>query len=123
MLYEISGTKQREGEDYRKWFTDEYFDLFVWFDNKGSVSGFQLSYDKSADERAITWQRKSGFMHTKVDDGEKRPTSSMTPILVSDGIFDYQSIARRFKREAKDLDPELVGFIIKKILEFPAENK
>ena len=123
MLYEIRGTKQREGEDYRKWFTDEYFDLFVWFDEAGAISGFQLSYDKSADERAITWQRKGGFMHTKVDDGEKRPTSSMTPILVSDGIFDYRSIAGRFKREAKELDPELVRFIIKKVLEFPAENK
>jgi hypothetical protein len=122
MLYEVKATKQREDEDFRRWFTDDFFDLFVWFSKKGKITAFQLSYDKNINERAITWRRKGGFMHTKVDDGEHLPSSMMTPVLVSDGVFDNKTIAERFKEAAAELDSKLVNFVYKKILDFPPDR-
>ena len=30
----------------RRWFMDSYFDLIVWYDDRGNATGFQLCYDK-----------------------------------------------------------------------------
>ena len=42
------------GKSSRKWFSDDYFDLIVWIDLNGAVSGFQLRYDKYKKERTLT---------------------------------------------------------------------
>ncbi|RKX76524.1 MAG: hypothetical protein DRP87_11705 [Spirochaetes bacterium] len=121
MLYEIKGTKQNKGEDFRRWFTDDFFDLFVWYDKRGKISAFQLSYDKVSGERVITWRRRGGYMHAGVDGGEELATSHMTPILVSDGVFDSRAVAEKFRRASGNLDDKMVDFIYKKILQCPPE--
>jgi len=40
MLGEIRNVRQIEGEGTRRWFTDRYFDLIVWYDDSGSLTGF-----------------------------------------------------------------------------------
>jgi hypothetical protein len=70
MLVEIRNTRQIEGEGFRRWFTDEFFDLIVWYDEKRTLVGFQLCYDKEGRERALTWTREHGFQHNRIDDGE-----------------------------------------------------
>jgi hypothetical protein len=52
---EIDNPDSGEGDLIRKWFTDEYFDLFVWSDNKGEIARFQLCCNKGRDEHALTW--------------------------------------------------------------------
>jgi len=55
MLTEIRNARQVEGEGFRRWFTDDYFDLIVWYGDQNAMIGFQLCYDKQGKERALTW--------------------------------------------------------------------
>ncbi len=94
MLYEIKNVKQYKNEGLRRWFTDKDFDLIVWydFDNK-NIDGFQLCYDKSNFERALTWTRADNiFFHNKIDDGEIPGAIKQTPILVVDGLFEVVKV-------------------------------
>ncbi len=60
MLEEVESVKQQPGENFCRWFSDEYFDLYVWTDPSGTITGFQLCYDKPGKERAFTWFSDSG---------------------------------------------------------------
>jgi hypothetical protein len=118
MLYEIQKVKQNEGQDFRRWFTDDYFDLFVWYNENGEISSFQLTYDKGHKERAVTWTRRGGITHTGVNDGEDDPTASRTPMLATDGNFDNTEVARQFEQAGRNIDDTLRGFIYEKLIRF-----
>jgi hypothetical protein len=119
VLFEVRNTRQIENEGLRRWFTDPYFDLIVWYDREGTaIAGFQLCYDKERDERALTWRRGQGFDHKRIDDGEVSGRMKMTPVLVPDGTFDYAAIAERFRRESRKIDPEVREFVHKKLTSY-----
>jgi hypothetical protein len=118
MLNEIRNVRQVPGDPARRWFTDEFFDLIVWLDRAGAVTGFQLCYDKQGDERAITWRSESGWSHERVDTGEVTGRMKMTPILVQDGIFDHATIAARFRGEARRIDQPIADFVYQRLLEY-----
>ena len=118
MLYEIQKVKQIEGQDFRRWFTDNYFDLFVWYGKRGQITSFQLTYDKGHKERAVTYKSSGGITHTGVDDGEDDPMASRTPMLEADGEFDNTAVARQFQKAAEDLDRVLRNFISEKLIGF-----
>src|SRR5262245_43665174 len=61
MLKEILGGAD-DPPAQRRWFHDEYFDLFVW-QAAGEVTLFQLCYGGDASERALVWDRARGFFH------------------------------------------------------------
>lgn len=46
----------------RRWFHDDYFDLFVW-QAGGEVTLFQLCYGADSAERAVVWDKGRGFFH------------------------------------------------------------
>ena len=69
MLREIQSVRQDKPGLRRRWYQDEFFDLYTWHAADGSLSGFQVCYDLPGRERAITWHRRHGFSHNKVDDG------------------------------------------------------
>jgi hypothetical protein len=118
MLTEFKGVRQREEEGTRRWFFDDYFDLIVWYDNRRQIEGFQLCYEKNYSERALTWMRKNGFSHDAIDSGEEVPGHKQTAILVADGVFDKESIARRFKAASKNIDRDIADFVYNKVLEY-----
>jgi hypothetical protein len=70
MLREIEGVAA-EPSMRRRWFHDDYFDLFVWQTEKGEVALFQLCYGKEADERALVWHREAGLFHDGKDPAEE----------------------------------------------------
>ncbi len=109
---------QVPGEDYRRWYRDEYFDLFVWHNTNNAITGFSLCYDKQDKERALTWFCDKGFAHHQVDSGEQLATKNRTPILISDGLFPYDDVAQRFRERSQDLDPLVAGFILQRLQEF-----
>ncbi|MEE4358632.1 MAG: hypothetical protein V2I97_19345 [Desulfococcaceae bacterium] len=120
MLYEILNVRQILGEPFRRWFVDEYFDLIVWMDKKAGICGFQLCYDKLKDQHALTWERKSGYRHSRVDDGEGRPGKyKATPILIADGIFFKEEIAANFQKVCGKIDPEVAELVYEKIMQYP----
>ncbi len=119
MLREIKNPRQYKDEGFRRWFTDDYFDLIIWYsDDKTTITGFQLTYDKEHNERALTWRNTGSYMHTGVDDGEIYGSYKMSPILVADGSFDKNSIGERFLKAASGLDKDLVSFVYKRLSEY-----
>ena len=120
MLAEVRETRQVEGEGYRRWFRDSYFDLIVWYENEGgAIEGFQLCYDKEWNERALTWRRAGGFDHSRVDDGEKAMSVKRTPVLVPDGEFNSENVAWKFQAESTGIDPEIARFVHERIAGYP----
>jgi hypothetical protein len=69
MLREIEGVAD-EPSMRRRWFHDDYFDLFVWQTEKGEVALFQLCYGRESDERALVWHREAGLFHDGKDPAE-----------------------------------------------------
>lgn len=122
MLNEIADTRQIPAEGTRRWFTDAYFDLIVWYDRDGtSIAGFQLCYDKDRHERALTWHREAGFDHRRIDDGDITGGMKMTPILIPDGRFDYTTVATRFRRESTGIDPDIRAFVYNALMHYPKD--
>ena len=117
MLKETYPGKDSEGRR-RRWFADDYFDLIVWMDTDEEISGFQLCYDKSTMERAVTWKRGSGFTHQRVDDGEADPAKNSTPILVPDGACPIQELIRIFTERSADMDEAVRSMILHELKEY-----
>jgi hypothetical protein len=108
MLREISGVRQDHPELRRRWFQDDYFDLFVWSEPGGEVIAFQLSYDRSGRERALGWHREKGYMHRRVDSGEVWPNSNLTPLLIEGaGRFPKQRVIAELDARGQALDPQV----------------
>jgi len=61
MLKEIPGVAD-DPPAKRRWFHDEYFDLFVW-QAGGELTLFQLCYGGDTSERALVWDAQRGFFH------------------------------------------------------------
>lgn len=119
MLTELSNVRQIPGEPRRRWFSDRDFDLIVWFDKDDVIIAFQLCYDKQKNEHALTWRAPSGYYHNRVDTGEYHPLQpKATPILVSDGVFDYLRIAEAFGQAKSEIEPRIADFVYEKLLEF-----
>ena len=83
----------------RRWFSSPRCDLILWLNEDASLRGFQLCYDKSANERALTWIQDSGFSHMAVDSGEGWGPGKAAPILVADGTFEPKHILEILESE------------------------
>jgi hypothetical protein len=121
MLKEYQNVRQIPGEDRRRWFSDDYFDLIVWVDHQNAIVGFELCYDANKNPHALTWHKELGFAHHRIDDGESRPgKAKASPILMPDGWFDHATIARRLQHASQEIDPAIAQFVHDKILHFSA---
>jgi hypothetical protein len=67
MLHEIVGLAD-EPPAKRRWFHDDYFDLFVWQTASGDLIRFQLCYGIHSSEQALVWQHQGGFFHDGIED-------------------------------------------------------
>ncbi len=121
MIRELSDLRQVQDEPPRRWFADDYFDLIVWGGDRGAIVGFQLCYDKSGDEHALTWHINTGFSHQRVDDGEMKRPYKATPILVEDGFFDVAAISRLLKEHSRTMDEKIARFVLDKISSYQPE--
>lgn len=121
MLREFTNVRQIPDDGYRRWFTDEEFDLFVWYEDKEmqEVVGFQLCYNKRGDQKALTWYRDRGYLHTAIDDGEGSPLKNRTPILVADGVFPKDRVVDLFRKAAKNIEHGLFELVETKLAAYP----
>jgi hypothetical protein len=60
MMHEILGVAD-EADVHRRWFHDDYFDLFVWQTDGGELVQFQLCYGIDSSEQALVWHKDGGF--------------------------------------------------------------
>ncbi|MGO9409836.1 MAG: hypothetical protein ACLQCB_03700 [Spirochaetia bacterium] len=129
MLAEIRGARQIPAEGFRRWFADDDFDLIVWYDNPpppdaapgalAALKGFQLCYDKTGKERALSWTREHGFQHSRIDSGEVPGHAKMTPVIIADGEFGRDAVAKLFKKESSKIDPALARFVYSAVKAYP----
>jgi len=119
MLTEIRNARQIEGEGFRRWFTDEYFDLIVWYADDRTLVGFQLCYDKLERERALTWTREHGFHHNQIDSGEIPGHAKMTPVIIADGEFNRDPVAERFRKASGQIEPAVARFVYETVRKYP----
>jgi hypothetical protein len=121
MLQKIRGVRQDDAFLERQRFQDDFFDLFVWSDQTGTVVAFQLCYDRFKRERILAWREATGFIHRRIDDGEQMPVKNMSPIMISDGVFASASVAAEFDSRGLELESRLLNFIRRKIDEAAAQ--
>jgi len=118
MLREIPGVRQDRSDLKRRWYEDDFFDLYTWHAADGALVSFQLCYDVRGRERALTWHHEHGFSHTRVDSGDAATLSGMTPILTGGAPFPHRYVRERFAQVAAGLDANLCGFIADKMREY-----
>jgi len=116
MLMEFPNLSQ-SGEGYRRLFTDEFFDLYIWYDKKdGDPTGFQLNYSVRDDPHSLTCSMGGSCTHARIDEGEDAPGHFKgTPILVSDGVFEKDPVLERFLAASLNLDTKMRDVIIEAI--------
>src|SRR5207245_10483280 len=78
MLNELAPSRSMR-EPRRRWFSDDDFDLVVWFSDSGSIAGSELCYDTSLAESPLTWSRSGGHGHFRVGTGVRPPHKTLSP--------------------------------------------
>lgn len=124
-LNEVTNVRQRENEGYRRWFSNSYFDLILWYDKKdGDFFGFQLCYSKNKSERAFSWTREYSSSHFVSDTIMENGFSKMsTGILKGDGGIIPADVIDKFINESKLLDSQLQQLIIDKVGVYNSSKK
>jgi hypothetical protein len=118
MLREIGSGRQDGSRGLRRWFQDDYFDLYVWQDASGALIALQLCYDRNRKEGAITWDGFAGFGHDRVDGGEQSAKHPMTPILRADGAPPYFRIYDRFLTASAGCPQPVRDFAIDRLRDY-----
>jgi hypothetical protein len=122
MLREIRDVKQISGEPRRRWFSDENFDLIVWFEPEDRIIGFQLCYDKGIGQKALTWLKDDGYQHSRIDDGDNPGKMKASPVLEADGCYDRERIGRRFLENKGDIPEKIANCIYRKMMNYSSCN-
>ena len=102
MLREIEGVAD-EPRTQRRWFHDDYFDLFVWQTENGDITLFQLCYGSAPDEQALVWHRVGGFFHDGAEPDNRE----------GDG-----DIAERFEAAAQSVPRKIRQAVAERIREY-----
>jgi hypothetical protein len=120
MLREIANVHQQDVHTRRRWFCDDYFDLFVWQRAQpgGRIVAFQLCYDKPQYERVLSWRETGGYAHHRIDSGEALPEINRSPLMVADGAMPLPAVLERFDAGAAGIEPRLRDFIRQRLLDY-----
>ena len=120
-LIELKSVQQIADERRRRWFSSTDMDLIVWYDDGGSIAGFELYYDKNIREHVFIWSADRGFTHLAVDDGEQKPVLNYkeAPILIPDGHIDPNRIRTLFEGSCENLPAEVVTLVRRKLMQHP----
>jgi len=83
----------------RRWFHDDYFDLFVKLDRKGEIVAVELCYGAGHKERALVWKKDHGHFYDGPGTDE----------------FDPDDLAARFARECGDVPHRISTSVLRTI--------
>lgn len=118
MLREIRNVKQY-GAFRRRWFNDEQLDLFVWYDARGQIAGFQLCFDKKTRERALTYSEEKGYSFDEVNANHSAWDMS-SPVLVRAREFPRARLLAELGARGAKLDSFLFTYLKEKLEAFPS---
>ena len=117
MLREILGVLQDDPSSERRWFHDDYFDLFVR-QTGGELAAFELCYGIDSNERALVWSRGQGYFH----DGEASGGEFIGAQLASGDPLEADPIIARFERAAGELPEPLRLALESHLCEYALQN-
>ena len=118
MLKEIPGVMQDDPASERRWFHDDYFDLYVR-QTGAELVAFELCYGLHAYERALAWIRGRGFFH----DGGTSPEGDFIGAQLSSGDpLDADPIIARFQLAALGLPESLRLAMDARLREYALQN-
>ena len=118
-MIEVPHVRQVPGDARRRWFTDEHFDLMVWYHADESIHGFELSYDKPGHEKALRWFDNVGLSLYAVDTGEQNPAYNRSPILSqTEGRSEMKRVLASFKKSGEGLPEGLSELVQGKLAEY-----
>ena len=112
MLHEIVGLAD-EPPAKRRWFHDEYFDLFVWQAFNGEVLHFELCYGIHASEQAVIWHRQTGFFHD--GDWGKEPVEAL--------VERFEKVAPTLPKPIRHLIGATLNEFVRKAEEVPSRRQ
>jgi hypothetical protein len=115
MMKEILGVTD-EPRTLRRWFHDDYFDLFVWQTSEGEITLFQLCYGIGSSERALVWHKYGGFFHDGVASG--RGAEVLGARLGRGTPLDADPIVARFESAADSLPEDVREFVVARLREY-----
>ena len=119
MLQEIILHRQDDPNRRKRWFQDNYFDLFTWQSPTDEIVAFQLCYDRKGNERVVSWDSRQGFEHSCIDDGEAVPHRNMTPVFTSCSTLSAQSdVSTLFTEASAKIDPAISAFVLQQLTTF-----
>jgi hypothetical protein len=118
MMREILGVAD-EADTHRRWFHDDYFDLFVWLTGGGEIVHFQLCYGIDSSERALVWHKQGGFFLDGVEDGKSGKGEILGEKQTPSGAH---SVVARFQTAARTLPEDVRVAITARLREF-VENR
>ena len=118
MLKEILGVLQDDPSSQRRWFHDDYFDLFVR-ETGGELSAFELCYGIGSNERALAWIRGSGYFH---DGGMSGSEDFIGARLAPGDALGADPIIARFERAAGALPESLRLALEGRLREYALQN-
>jgi hypothetical protein len=120
MMREILGVSDEPGA-HRRWFHDDYFDLFVWQAGGGEVVQFQLCYGIDSSERALVWHKRGGFFLDGIETGKsgKVDVLDAKPAAASAQL---DPLVERFDAAARALPEDIRLAMTARVREF-AEKK
>jgi len=118
VLREILDVLQDEPSSQRRWFHDDYFDLFVR-QTGGELAAFELCYGIDSHERALVWSGTQGYFH---DGGTSASGEFIGARLAPGDAIEADPIIARFERAAGEL-PEAVCLALKaRLREYALQN-
>jgi len=117
LLKEILGVLQDDPSSQRRWFHDDYFDLFVR-ETGGELSAFELCYGIGSDERALAWIRGQGYFH----DGGISDSEGFIGARVAGDALAADPILGRLERAAGGLPEALRLALEARLREYALQN-
>ena len=118
VLKEILGVLQDDPSSRRRWFHDDYFDLFVR-ETGGELSAFELCYGIGSNEQALAWIRGRGYFH---DGGMSGPENFIGARVAPGDALGADPIIARFERAAGGLPEALRLALETRLREYALQN-
>jgi len=118
VLREILDVAQDDPSSQRRWFHDDYFDLFVR-QSGGELAEFELCYGIDSNERALVWNRGRGYFH----DGGTSETGEFIGARIHPGEpLEADPIIARFERASGGLPEALRVVLMARLREYALQN-
>jgi hypothetical protein len=118
MLSEFEHAYQKEKDVYRRIFSDDNFNLYVWYSpDRERFLGFQLCYNIGCfrGQKAFTYYEPDQYLHTGVDEDSSYLHSMATPILIPDGNPDIGELIRTFTLASEKLEEDIREYVVEKL--------